>query len=145
MDLPYRKNVCVIPLIGERFLVVRKPQWPEGVFKLPQGGIEPGEDLSDAARREILEELGVRCTVLGVSTITNRYDWPHPVPPYRGQDQRFVAVRIDSSEPIVPDGSEIASYALIERETILAWNRDGPGLFSDYNGVIAAVLEEFGL
>jgi putative (di)nucleoside polyphosphate hydrolase len=145
MDLPYRPNVVVIPLIGDRFLVVGKPEWPEDSFKFPQGGIEPGEDLIEAAIREISEELGVGCEPIEISFVTNRYDWPHPVPPYRGQEQRFVAVRIKKDTPISPDNSEIACYRLVDRDTVLDWNERRAHRFSDYNGVISDVFDELGL
>src|SRR3954471_13894116 len=33
-----------------------------GAWQLPKGGIEPGESVADAARRETEEELGIRLT-----------------------------------------------------------------------------------
>lgn len=57
--LPLRPNVGVVVfnrrgevLAGER---LDRP----GSFQLPQGGIDAGEDISQAARRELLEETGL--------------------------------------------------------------------------------------
>lgn len=145
MNLPYRPNVCVIALCGERFVVVLKRDWPGDRWKFPQGGITDGEGLTEAAKREIREELSVEGVVIGVSSLRNRYDWPDPIPPYRGQDQRFVAVRVNEDARIAVDGVEIVGYRLVDRDTILAWNRARSGAFSDYNGIIEDVLDELGL
>ena len=145
MNLPYRPNVCVITLVGDRFLLVRKNEWSEGTYKFPQGGIDPDEDLVEAAKREVREELGVACKSIGISTLTNRYDWPDPKPPYRGQDQRFVAVRIGEDARLAPDGFEIKGYRLVDRDTVIRWDRERRDVFADYNGIIEAVLDELGL
>jgi len=49
----------VVRTEGERILValVREVLWPD--YVLPKGGVEEGEDLITAARREVLEEAGL--------------------------------------------------------------------------------------
>lgn len=145
MDLPYRPSVCIIAIHEDRFIVVHRPEWEEEHHKFPQGGIDPDEALTDAAKRELREELSVEGEILGVSSLRNRYDWPNPMPPYRGQDQRFVAVRVSEDAHIAPDGVEIVGYRLVDRDTVLEWNRTRSGAFADYNGIIADVFEELGL
>jgi len=44
---------------GLRFAVIRKPGYPQGVFRPPSGGVEPGEDFAAGARREAWEETGL--------------------------------------------------------------------------------------
>ncbi len=41
-----------------RVLLVRRAQYPAGIFRLPTGGIEPGEQPDAAACREAYEETG---------------------------------------------------------------------------------------
>jgi ADP-ribose pyrophosphatase YjhB (NUDIX family) len=49
----------VVRTEGDRILValVREGQWPD--YVLPKGGVEAGEDLIAAARREVHEEAGL--------------------------------------------------------------------------------------
>ena len=42
-----------------RLATIAKPSLPPGVYRAPSGGASPGEELLDAAAREVLEELGV--------------------------------------------------------------------------------------
>lgn len=41
------------------FLVMRKPFYPEGIWRLPTGGVEVGEGVEEALRRELMEETGL--------------------------------------------------------------------------------------
>ena len=43
-----------------RLAVTRKPMYPEGAYRPPSGGLNPGESLEEGAEREGLEELGLR-------------------------------------------------------------------------------------
>ena len=43
-----------------RLALIRKPQFDEGVWRTPGGGIHPGEDFVAGAVREALEETGLR-------------------------------------------------------------------------------------
>lgn len=52
--------VLVVPRGSGRILLHTKPNYPEGVFRLPTGGIRPGEQVGRAARRESYEELGFK-------------------------------------------------------------------------------------
>jgi len=68
---------CIIVLIhdGDRVLLARGPQFPEGMFSTLAGFVEPGETLEQAVAREVLEEVGVR--VADISYIESQ-DWPFP-------------------------------------------------------------------
>ena len=43
----------------DEIAVIRKPSYPEGVYRPPSGGVEPGEDFEVGARREAYEETGL--------------------------------------------------------------------------------------
>ena len=45
---------------GNSVLMGRSPGWPQGMYSLLAGFIEPGETLEAAVRREVIEEAGVR-------------------------------------------------------------------------------------
>ena len=54
-------SICVVPVDGDgNVLMVRQYRKPVDDFLLevPAGGIEPGEEPEDAARRELQEEIG---------------------------------------------------------------------------------------
>ena len=55
-----RTDPVVIMLItyGNSVLVGRSPHWPEGMYSLLAGFVEPGETIEAAVRRETLEEAG---------------------------------------------------------------------------------------
>ncbi|MDX6506514.1 MAG: hypothetical protein QOG06_1158 [Gaiellaceae bacterium] len=44
---------------GERLALIQKPSYPEGIWRPPGGGVNPGEEFEAGVRREALEELGV--------------------------------------------------------------------------------------
>ena len=56
-----RTDPVVIMLIthGNDVLVGRSPGWPEGMWSLLAGFVEPGETIEAAVRREVLEESSV--------------------------------------------------------------------------------------
>lgn len=51
-----------------RVLLARRGRAPSlGLWTLPGGRVEPGETLAEAAAREVMEEVGVACEILGVA------------------------------------------------------------------------------
>lgn len=72
-----RTDPVVIMLIthGNSVLLGRSPGWPEGMYSLLAGFIEPGETLEGAVRREVWEEAGV--TVGTVGYLASQ-PWPFP-------------------------------------------------------------------
>jgi NAD+ diphosphatase len=72
-----RTDPVVIMLItrGERVLLGRSPGWPEGMFSLLAGFVEPGETIEAAVRREVFEETGVR---VGQVDYLAGQPWPFP-------------------------------------------------------------------
>lgn len=46
-----------------KVLLIRKHGFPPGVWRVPGGGIKPGEELAEGAAREALEETGLKVRV----------------------------------------------------------------------------------
>ncbi|TMV11788.1 NAD(+) diphosphatase [Arenibacterium halophilum] len=72
-----RTDPVVIMLIthGNSVLMGRNENWPEGMFSLLAGFVEPGETIEAAVRREVVEESGVR---VGPVSYLASQPWPFP-------------------------------------------------------------------
>lgn len=72
-----RTDPVVIMLITweDNVLMGRSPGWPEGMYSLLAGFVEPGETLEAAVRREVFEEAGVR---VGQVSYLSSQPWPFP-------------------------------------------------------------------
>jgi putative (di)nucleoside polyphosphate hydrolase len=76
-----------------------------GAWQMPQGGIDPGEDIAEASMRELAEEIGTRkATILKIIEETVRYDLPPDLRQklwggrYAGQEQTWVVARFDGHD-----------------------------------------------
>lgn len=59
-DMDTRSEVVMALLRpGGKVLVITKPFYPPGTYRLPTGGIHPGESPEDAFAREAMEETGL--------------------------------------------------------------------------------------
>ncbi|MEL6642938.1 MAG: NAD(+) diphosphatase [Pseudomonadota bacterium] len=67
--------VIMLVTLGNDVLVGRSPGWPEGMYSLLAGFVEPGETLEAAVRREVMEEAGVP---IGAVTYLASQPWPFP-------------------------------------------------------------------
>ncbi|HIF76500.1 MAG TPA: NAD(+) diphosphatase, partial [Sulfitobacter sp.] len=72
-----RTDPVVIMLIthGNSVLMGRSPGWPEGMYSLLAGFVEPGETVEAAVRREVFEEAGVQ---VGAVSYLSSQPWPFP-------------------------------------------------------------------
>lgn len=76
-DIYPRVSPCIIILVehGSRILLTRAPHFPAGMYGLVAGFVEPGESLEACAKREVLEETGVR--IRNVRYVASQ-PWPFP-------------------------------------------------------------------
>ena len=72
-----RTDPVVIMLVthGDRCLMGRQKQFPQGMYSCLAGFVEVAETIEDAVRREILEESGIHC---GAVTYYMTQPWPYP-------------------------------------------------------------------
>ena len=104
-DLPYRACAGVVLMSRAGKVFVGERIDTPGAWQMPQGGIDEGESVEDAAFRELREEAGTDAAdILKVSTKTTRYDLPphllHKLwdGRYRGQEQHWVAMRFTGAD-----------------------------------------------
>ena len=126
-DLPYRTCVGVMLLNTEGLVFIgRRAGGIEHVddthvWQMPQGGVDPGEDTWEAAKRELYEETSVRSVDrLGEVPDWLTYDIPRTVAGrtwkgrYRGQRQKWFALRFtgteDEIDPLTPRNDQPAEF-----------------------------------
>ncbi len=110
-DLPYRPNVGAALFNRDGLvLVARRADLPNaegrpGIWQLPQGGIDDGEDPRQAVLRELREEVGTdRAEIVGEHPDWLSYDLPPHLlgralgGRYRGQRQRWFALRFTGTD-----------------------------------------------
>jgi len=103
--------VIMLTIDGERCLLGRSPQFPEGRYSCLAGFMEPGETIEDAVRRETFEETGVR---LGRVRYLTAQPWPFP-------SSLMIGCLAEAlSTDIVIDPAEIADARWFDREEVRA-------------------------
>jgi 8-oxo-dGTP pyrophosphatase MutT (NUDIX family) len=86
---------------GGEVLLLRKGS--ERRWCLPKGGVEEGEGPEDAARREIREETGLYCTLVGhVLDIRYQYYWPAESVNYDKTVKYYLAEVVGGSVKLEP-------------------------------------------
>jgi 8-oxo-dGTP pyrophosphatase MutT (NUDIX family) len=99
-----RRGVVAVVVREGRLLVIRRSQSvaAPGAYCFPGGGIETGETVEEALRREMREELGVECT-LRQTLWENRTT--------RGVHLTWCEVDLDVDHVITPNPAEVAGFA----------------------------------
>lgn len=105
-SLPYRQGVGVMLLNKQNHVFVGKRiDTRSEAWQMPQGGIDEGENPSEAAMRELWEETGVKsASILVESADWYYYDLPENLVPniwggkYRGQKQKWFVMRFEGAE-----------------------------------------------
>ncbi len=107
-----RTDPVVIMLItrGNSVLMGRSPGWPDGMYSLLAGFVEPGETLEAAVRREVFEEAGVH---VGAVRYLASQPWPFPA------SLMFGCQGDATSDKIEIDPTEIEAAMWVTREEMM--------------------------
>lgn len=98
-------------------LLVHKPR-KKDAWQLPQGGVEEGETIDEAALRELKEEADLTATLVGGCPHVYQYDFPASYRRFRpdnvcGQKVHYVIATVTSDAAVKVDGKEIDSYVWV--------------------------------
>lgn len=126
-----RTDPVVIMLVtrGNSVLVGRSPGWPEGMYSLLAGFLEPGETPEAAVRREVFEEAGVR---VGDVRYLGSQPWAFPSSLMLG----FQADALDTDITLDPAELEDAVW-LTREEVMLVFSGEHPSILRPRKGAIA--------
>lgn len=118
-----RTDPVVIMLVthGNDVLLGRSPGWPEGMYSLLAGFIEPGESMEAAVAREVFEETGISC---GPAHYLTSQPWPFPSSLMLGCATEATTTKITT------DPNEIEDALWMSRESLaraFAGHGDGAG------------------
>ena len=131
-----RTDPVVIMLItsGDNVLLGRSPGWPEGMYSLLAGFVEPGETIEAAVRREVFEEAGVHVGEVGYLA---SQPWAFPSSLMIGCRGNATSTDINI-DPIEIEDARWASRAEMQH----AANGEHPEIKPARNGAIAHFLLE---
>lgn len=129
-----RTDPVVIMLItrGDNVLLGRSPGWPEGMYSVLAGFIEPGETIDAAVRREVAEETGIE---VGEVSYLASQPWPFPASlmlGFRGQAL---------TEEITIDPNELEAALWVSKDDLrLVFAGEHPVIKPPRKGAIAGYL-----
>ncbi|MDU9002864.1 NAD(+) diphosphatase [Sedimentitalea todarodis] len=129
-----RTDPVVIMLIthGNSVLMGRSPGWPEGMYSLLAGFVEPGETLEAAVRREVFEEAGIE---VGDVSYLSSQPWPFPA------SLMFGCAGVALGRDITIDPVEIEDAIWVTRDDMMtAFAGEHPVLKPARRGAIAHFL-----
>lgn len=129
-----RTDPVVIMLIthGDSVLVGRSPGWPEGMYSLLAGFVEPGETIEAAVRREVFEESGVQ---VGRVDYLASQPWPFPASLMFGCSGEALSTEIEIDPDEIEDAKWVTRSQMLE---VFAGN--DPTMLPARKGAIAHFL-----
>ena len=110
-DLPLRERVEVVVTKGDKILIQKR----DGYAEMPGGGIDPGEDHKQTARRETMEEAGAHIRNLKpAGTVESKWyagikdtDWGKELwEKYRGSKTYFYTAEVTDKPLKKPTSDE---------------------------------------
>ncbi len=130
---PRTDPVVIMRIVrGNRLLLGRSPGWPEGMYSLLAGFMEPGETVEAAVRREVAEETGVR---VGAVRYLASQPWPYPSSLMLGCEGQA------ESDEITLDPAELEAALWLTREELaVVFAGTHPQVRPPRRGAIAASL-----
>lgn len=112
-DLPYRPCVGIALFNAQGHVFVGERIDMPDAWQMPQGGIDEGEDIHQAALRELREEIGTdKVEIVKIIAEKLRYDLPDGLQKklwsgrYRGQEQTWIVAKFTGSDEDI----DIASH-----------------------------------
>ena len=149
--LPYRPCVGLCLTNRDGLIWAGERIDTPGAWQMPQGGIDPGEDIKTAGLRELGEEIGLQpdhVSINGQTADWLPYDLPHDLVPklwkgrFRGQKQMWLHLELLSGDSDITIDTEQPEFSRWQwmfaselLETIVPFKRD----------IYQAVLREFHL
>jgi len=119
---------------GDMLLLGRGPSWPERMYSLLAGFVEPGETIEAAVRRETLEESAIS---VGAVRYVASQPWPFPMSLMFGCHGEAM------SDAITIDPVELADVRWVSRAEVLGMlDRAHPQIGPPRPGAIAGALIE---
>ena len=103
---------------GEKFFVVKRNNYND--ISLPKWHIDPGESSEQAALREVLEETGLECQIVGDLGTTEYLNFEGIV-----QVQYFaMRVNVKVTDDLFPDVDEVITWNYSKIEKLLSYSTD---------------------
>ena len=103
---------------GHNVLLGRSPHWPERMYSLLAGFIEPGETLEAAVRREVFEESGIK---VGAVSYLASQPWAFP-------NSLMIGCHGDAlSKDIILDPAELEDALWISKTDLVSAFNDKDG------------------